>query len=629
MTNKGKFPPVLYDEWAQTIINGLGLKKKSGEEYGKAPCPHCGGDDRFFIWRKDDGEIGLTCRKNDCSIGDMADALRNLGYWPQQVGDTPMTVEDDLSDFDIVAAYHERKGIDLFCAKQVGEDVVVPIYKLIDGKLKRTSKQTITAEGEKKFEWGGDIEAAFTPLGELRGTVYLAEGFATAASCQMATGKTAIFCLNSGNLPKVAALLQDLKPDCKFIVAADNDAAGIKAAEQTGLTYVLPQQEGTDFNDLHATEGLEAVKHQLTPISPLNELVMIDDAQPMLTANYLVKGWLGKEQLAVVYGPSNVGKSFFMLDMAYHIAAGRMWHGEYRVRGGGVLYLATEGGNAFRSRAWAVANKYREEGQAPIPLAIRPSQVNLLDPEADLPHLKRLVTAFKEEYGELSLIVVDTLSRAMAGGNENGPEDMTVFIQNVDELREFAGAGVAIVHHSGKDSAAGARGHSSLRAATDTEIELSVSKSGKFKCAKATKQRDMETGNELPFQLEIVELGKDEDGDEVTTCTMRMLSESEIEELSVQPLSGDAKAVADAFWRLKGERVGGENPKGAGWPDKTIYWCIEMDTVKDHYMGGHQSDNENTKRSGWNRGKKALVAKGYAHINEKMLCLRLDKEGVA
>lgn len=628
MTNKGKFPPVLYDEWAQTIINGLELKKKSGDEYGDRPCPVCGGNDRFYINRKSDGQVGLHCRQNGCSVADLADALRDRGYWPQHASDKPMTVEDDLSDFDIVAPYHERKGIDLFCAKLSDDLVIVPIYKLVDGKLKRTSKQTIKPEGEKKFEYGGDIEAAFTPLGELRGTVYLAEGFATAASCQMATGKTAVFCLNSGNLPKVAAILQDLKPDCKFIVAADNDAAGIKAAEQTGLTFVVPQQEGTDFNDLHATEGLEAVRHQLTPISPLNELVMIDDAQPMLTANYLVKGWLGKQQLAVVYGPSNVGKSFFMLDMAYHIAAGRMWHGEHRVRGGGVLYLATEGGNAFRSRAWAVANKYREEGQSPVPLAIRPSQVNLLDPEADLPHLKRLITAFKEEYGELALIVVDTLSRAMAGGNENGPEDMTVFIQNVDELREFAEAGVAIVHHSGKDSAAGARGHSSLRAATDTEIELSVGNDGAVKMAKATKQRDMETGKEFAFMLDTVELGEDEDGDKVTTCTIRQLSESELEQAKRKKPSGKALEIMQCFWNLKGEGLGDKNPRGAGWPDKDVYHCIDLKAVQDHFYGT-QETSDGAQRSAWSRASKWLCNNGYAHINENMFGVRLDTESVA
>jgi hypothetical protein len=73
----------------------------------------------------------------------------------------------------------------------------------------------------------------------------------------------------------------------------------------------------------------------------------------------------------------------------------------------------------------------------------------------------------------IRLVVVDTLSRAMAGGNENAPDDMSAFIRNIDRIRQETGAHVLIVHHCGKDAAKGARGHSCLRAATDTKIELS------------------------------------------------------------------------------------------------------------------------------------------------------------
>ena len=82
----------------------------------------------------------------------------------------------------------------------------------------------------------------------------------------------------------------------------------------------------------------------------------------------------------------------------------------------------------------------------------------------------------KELYGDIALIVVDTLSRALVGGNENGPEDMTAYIANSDVLREHGQCSVLSVHHSGKATDL-ARGHSSLRAATDTEIEVAVDES--------------------------------------------------------------------------------------------------------------------------------------------------------
>jgi RecA-family ATPase len=53
------------------------------------------------------------------------------------------------------------------------------------------------------------------------------------------------------------------------------------------------------------------------------------DAELSLNSLYLVKGWLDRGAMSVVYGPSNVGKTFFAVDVAYHIAVGRPWHGAF------------------------------------------------------------------------------------------------------------------------------------------------------------------------------------------------------------------------------------------------------------------------------------------------------------
>ena len=68
-------------------------------------------------------------------------------------------------------------------------------------------------------------------------------------------------------------------------------------------------------------------------------------------------------------------------------------------------------------------------------------------------------------------MVVDTLARAMTG-NENAPEDMGSFVAACGRIREACEGHVLVVHHCGKDAAKGARGHSSLRAATDVELEV-------------------------------------------------------------------------------------------------------------------------------------------------------------
>ncbi len=123
----------------------------------------------------------------------------------------------------------------------------------------------------------------------------------------------------------------------------------------------------------------------------------------------------------------------------------------------------------------------------------------------------------------LLLVVIDTLSRALAGGNENAPDGMGAFVRNIDRIRTETGACCVLVHHTGKDGSKGARGHSLLRAAVDTEIEI-VRGTGaggdKLIHATLTKQKDAEAGAVFGFRLEPVRLGTDEDGDAITSCVV-------------------------------------------------------------------------------------------------------------
>ena len=317
-----------------------------------------------------------------------------------------------------------------------------------------------------------------------------------------------------------------------------------------------------------------------------HRIFTLSDATPVLKSSYLIKGWLGRSQMSVIYGPSNVGKSFFCLDMAFSVAAGGEWNGS-RVRGGPVLYLATEGGQAFRNRVYALK---QVKGVDDAPLFVRPSPIDLLRAEVDLPALTELIKEITERAGEPALIVVDTLSRAMAGGNENGPEDMTRFIGNLDVLRELTGAHIMVVHHSGKDTAAGARGHSSLRAASDTEIELELADDG-LKLVKTTKQRDMEPKPPLGFKLGVLELGNDEDGDPVTTAFIEVVDDEDVKEASgKKKLGGNQKKIIDCFSQLRADGIGGGNPSGTGFPMAGAFWAIEYEKVLDLFKGKVTSD---------------------------------------
>jgi RecA-family ATPase len=230
------------------------------------------------------------------------------------------------------------------------------------------------------------------------------------------------------------------------------------------------------------------------------------DLRAQLDRPYVVKGWLDQGAVSVVYGDANVGKTFWAIDLAHHVWEGIAWGGS-RVNQGGVLYVAAEGGAMFQNRM--VARKAR--------FWVLPGQLILTGRNPDAPHLAEMVAHLAATQGPYRLIIFDTLARVMGGADENSAPDIAALMRSIDHIRNVTGAHCMLIHHSGKDAAKGARGHSSLRAAVDTEIVLTKDDDGTRK-ARASKQRDYPAGGEVTFDLRTVDLGRDSDGDPVTSC---------------------------------------------------------------------------------------------------------------
>jgi hypothetical protein len=232
--------------------------------------------------------------------------------------------------------------------------------------------------------------------------------------------------------------------------------------------------------------------------------------------NPLIKNLLDAGAMSVMYGDSGTGKTFVALDLAYHVAAGVPWNG-LKVVQGPVIYVAAEAGEDINARIEALDKHYSPDKEPPLDTV--PCLVDLFRAGADLQPLIALVREAAKEYGrDVSLIVIDTLARAMGAGDENQTPDMNQFVRHLDLLRTETGAHVMIVHHTGKDKARGGRGSSALRAATDTELEVADNK------LTAKKQRARGIGEPVKFKLRIVPIGNDEDGERVTSCVVDLVA---------------------------------------------------------------------------------------------------------
>ena len=106
------------------------------------------------------------------------------------------------------------------------------------------------------------------------------------------------------------------------------------------------------------------------------------------------------------------------------------------------------------------------------------------------------------------------------GANENTAEDMGRALANVRALREATGAMPILVHHAGKDTSRGSRGWSGIKAAADVQLEV-IRHDNDTREIHLEKVKDGEDGVRFGFELEVVTLGVDEDGDAITSCIVK------------------------------------------------------------------------------------------------------------
>jgi hypothetical protein len=301
-----------------------------------------------------------------------------------------------------------------------------------------------------------------------------------------------------------------------------------------------------------AQEGAHTPAQTAQPAAHM-PLIYAMDVRPALEVNDFVEGLMTEESLSVTYGPSNCGKTFFMSDLALHVATGRAWRGR-EIEAGGVIYCALEGSHGISNRVAAWIKENGLEGFE-IPFAIVPVAMNLLDPNADREKLAATIAHAAEQMGvPVKLVVIDTLSRAMAGGNENAPDDMGALVNSADYIRQQCNAHIAFIHHSGKDQAQGARGHSLLRAATDTEIEISRADSESPSVAKVTKQREMEIDGTFGFTLKVVELGTNRRGKPVTSCVVEPMEKVPVAKARQKKLPPPAANALKALYNCLVDR---------------------------------------------------------------------------
>jgi putative DNA primase/helicase len=158
--------------------------------------------------------------------------------------------------------YLKRKGIYPHGTRQDRYgNLVVPVY--VNGEI--ASLQLIKPDGTKLFMHDGKTRGGCFRIGEVSDTVFVAEGFATAATLFEDTGHCTVAAFSASNLTPVAQWVRHQYPDAEICICGDDDwqtggnpgkRAAVAAAKSIGGKWILPDFTGlsrgmrdSDFND--------------------------------------------------------------------------------------------------------------------------------------------------------------------------------------------------------------------------------------------------------------------------------------------------------------------------------------------------------------------------------------------
>lgn len=446
----------------------------------------------------------------------------------EQAATNAEAIWHDASDASPTHPYLVKKGIKCHGVKIGGDGrLILPILDT-NGDIK--SLQYIAVDSGKMFLKGGATSEGFWFLDGKSDTIYLAEGFATAASINEVSGCVTYIGYSASNLPKVAKILRDKYGNqAKIVIVGDNDKNGVgkkyaeQAAQDIGASVIIPPIEG-DANDyLMAGHDLSAL---LTPKSYgylryLNDI--LSDIKPI---SWIIKGLIPKSGFGLLFGASGVGKSYIALDMALSIVTNKSnWFG-YKIRGGKVAYLAGEGvaGVGLRAKLWLQENG----GDIGENFLLSENATDLNTPDG----YNKVVSELDALDFKPVVIFVDTLHRFMMG-DENSAQDAKTMIDACGGLQKKYNCTIILVHHTGVSGEAQnrARGSSAWKGASDFEIGvLPVEDNHDLFEITNHKQKDGKQAPPLFGERMVKPINGmiDEDGDVVTNCVIIQVQKPEI-----------------------------------------------------------------------------------------------------
>jgi putative DNA primase/helicase len=449
--------------------------------------------------------------------------------------------------------YLKKKGIEPHGARLTGDGrLIVPLFA--EGGI--LSSLQYISETEKRYHPGGTTKSCSWTLGEVTpGPIFVAEGYATAATIHEVSNRPCVVAYSANNLPLIVGQLREAHGQTQeIVIVADNDESRVgrnkadEASAKYGGRIVMPPTDG-DAND-YQKAGEDLLGLLFPPVD--DWLVPADSfSEQPAPIRWQVKHWLQSQALIMVHGPSGCGKTFLVLDMVLAIASkGTIpdWFGN-KVRHGTVVYLAGEGHHGLRGR---VAAWKQHKGVGELDMWLSRHGLDLNTPQG----YQKTVDAIRALPNPPEIIVVDTLHRFL-DGDENSASDAKSMLDACGAMINEFDCSVVLVHHTGVSVEAQhrARGSSAWRGALDIEISVIPGETIEIN---QRKSKDAEEAESVFVELQSVPIKGwlDEDDDQVSSAVL-VAGNEPTKSKKDSPLARHQKTFENAWWSAGAEDIDG------------------------------------------------------------------------
>lgn len=289
--------------------------------------------------------------------------------------------------------------------------------------------------------------------------------------------------------------------------------------------------------------------------SKFGAVTWADMDAPGVQHKWLVKNLIAEAEIAMVAGASQSGKSFLTIDLAMAISRGESWF-DHKTAHGGIIYQAGEDPTGIRRKRIPAYRKHFNVSMSDdIPFVLLTGPLNLWNADASVDNFIEECRHWASKMSTpLKAIFIDTFAKAATGSDENSVKEIGAVLARAERIRDVLGASIILVDHMNSHGDK-VRGVTSKTANVDSILvcrmaTLPGEKRGEVSAALDEDNRkiremtnDMKYGGKikngeamrqpLRFVLRAVEIGRDEDGDAITSCI-------------VAPPSGEEAKAKDA-----------------------------------------------------------------------------------